>query len=70
MRRYYEMRLTEKADMVYNNSDFEIWKDEETLMYQVRLGSRVVLIETASEQEVNEFLESFHYEELEEEIRC
>lgn len=67
MKRYYEMRLTEKAEMVYNNSDFEIWKDEEALMCQVRLGSRVVLIETASEQEVNEFLESFYYEELEEE---
>ena len=67
MKRYYEMRLSEKAEAVYNNSEFEIWQDEETLMYQVRLGSRDVLIETVSEQEVNEFLESFYYEELEEE---
>ena len=64
MRRYYEMRLSEKAETVYNNSDFEIWQDEE--MYQVRLG-RDVVIETASEKEVNEFLESFYGEYKEEE---
>lgn len=67
MKRYYEMRLSEKAEFVYNNSEFEIWQDEETLIYQVRLGIRDVWIETVSEQEVNEFLESFYYEELEEE---
>ena len=65
MRRHYEMRLSEKAEVVYNNSDFEIWQDEETLVCQVRLG-RDVVIETTSEQEVNEFLESF-YEEYKEE---
>lgn len=64
MRRYYEMRLSEKAEAVYNNSDFEIWQDEE--MYQVRLG-RDAVIETTSEQEVNEFLESFYGEYKEEE---
>ena len=67
MRRHYEMRLTEKAEAVYNNSDFEIWKDEETATYQVRMRDREVLMETASEQDVNEFLESFYYEETEEE---
>ena len=42
MKRYYEMRLSEKAEFVYNNSEFEIWQDEETLIYQVRLGIRDV----------------------------
>ena len=63
MRRYYEMRLSEKAEAVYNNSDFEIWQDEE--MYQVRLGREVVM-KTASEKEVNEFLENFYGEYKEE----
>lgn len=63
MRRYYEMRLSENAEVVYNNSDFEIWQDEE--MYQVRLG-RDVIMETTSEQDVNEFLESFYGEYKEE----
>ena len=66
MRRYYEMRLSEKAEAVYNNSDFEIWQDGETLGYQVRLG-RDAVIKTASEEEVNEFLESFYGEYKEEE---
>ena len=66
MRRYYEMRFTEKAEAVYVNSEFEVWQDEETLMYQVRLRSRDILIETDSEQEVNEFLESFYDENMEE----
>ena len=65
MRRHYELRMSEKAEAVYNNSDFVIWQDEETLVCQVGLG-RDVVIETASEQEVNEFLESF-YEEYKEE---
>lgn len=66
MRRYYEMRLSENAEVVYNNSDFEIWQDKETLVCQVRLG-RDVVIETTSEQDVNEFLESFYGEYKEEE---
>lgn len=68
MKRYYEMRFTEKAEAVYVNSEFEVWRDEETLMYQVRLRSRDVLIETDSEQEVNEFLESFYEENMKEEL--